>query len=261
MKRKIICALFLLISVFIFVVCYFYCLEKNTVAVIGAMDAEISEISNNLTYTKTLKHDDFNIINGKLGKYNIILSKSGVGKVNSASTTQFIIDKYKPKYIINIGIAGSLTDDLHLGDIIIAKKAIQHDFDLTAFGNPKGYMDTGVEPDKPTIFYSDENLTDKFNHILKSKENRVFEGTIATGDIFVDDISQKSSIHDIFKADAIDMESASILQTAQRNNIPAIIIRIISDEKENSTNEYAKNKANIAQKLALDIISVFKAEK
>ena len=88
------------------------------------MDVEIEEVLSNLSYKAYNQESDFKIITGNLGKYKIILSKSGVGKVNSATTTQFIIDKYKPIYIINIGISGGLSPDLKSGDTIIAEKMV-----------------------------------------------------------------------------------------------------------------------------------------
>jgi len=197
-----------------------YINAKETVAVICAMDVEIEEISNNLCNAKIKQINDFNIIRGNIGKYNIILSKSGVGKVSAATTTQFIIDKYKPDYIINIGIAGSLSPELKAGDTVIADKMVQHDFDVTAFGNPKGYMDNGIEPNKTTIYYSDKNLIKNF-----TKDKTLITGTIATGYIFVADTKLKQSIKKEFDADIVDMESAAIAQTAQRNNIPVIVIK------------------------------------
>ncbi len=217
--------------------------KKTTIAVIGAMDVEINEILSNLSNTKSIQQNDFNITVGDFGKYRIVLSKSGVGKVCAATTTQFIIDKYKPIYIINIGIAGSLSKDLKAGDTIIAEKMVQHDFDVTVFGHPKGYMDNGIEPDKPTIYYSDKNLITQFN-----KNNKLKTGTIATGDEFVTDLNLKNQIRKEFKADAVDMESAAIAQTAKRNNTPVIILRTISDGANDTIKEYKQNKPTTAQK-------------
>ena len=252
MIKKII--LFLL-SIFV-VLGFLYINKKETVAIIGAMDVEIEEISNNLYNIKNKQINDFNIVRGNIGKYNIILSKSGVGKVSAATTTQFIIDKYKPNYIINIGIVGSVSPELKVGDTVIAEKMVQHDFDVTAFGNPKGYMDKGLEPDKPTIYYSDKNLIKIF-----TKNKTLIKCSAATGDIFVTDTKLKQSIKKEFDADIIDMESAAIAQTAQRNNIPVIVIKAVSDSIEGNTNEYMQNKQSIACKPAQTVLDVLKSNK
>ena len=120
---------------------------------------------------------------------------------------------------------------------------------MTAFGHPKGYIDNGIEPDKPTIFYSDKELVDKLSLKL---------GTVATGDIFVTDAKLKEKIRKEFKADVVDMESAAIAQTAKRNNVPVIVLRTISDGLNDSTSEYKKNKINISKQPALKVISVLK---
>ncbi len=257
MKRKIFPVLLCAILICMFFVIFCYEKQKNTIAVIGAMDEEIAEFFTSLKHPKTTKSNNFTIITGTLGNNNIVLTKSGVGKVASAATTQFIIDKYRPKYIINTGIAGSLSNDLNAGSIILANRMVQHDFDVTAFGNPKGYIDNGIEPDKPTIFHSDRTLIDKFKKELEAQDNtKVIIGTIATGDIFVNKKEQKIQIKKEFSADATDMESAAIAQTAQINNVPLLVIRTISDSENDSVSEYKRNKETSATKAAFAIISV-----
>ncbi len=255
MKTKILYCIVFILTIFS-IISYVLINKKEAVAIIGAMDVEIEEIAANLSNTDYKQQNSFEIVTGNLGKYKIVLSKSGVGKVASATTTQFIIDKYKPIYIINIGIAGSLSPELKAGDTLIGEKMVQHDFDVTAFGNPKGYIDNGIEPNKPTIFYSDKKLIDKFlaNNTLK-------HGTIATGDIFVTDKKLKNNINKEFSANAIDMESAAIAQTAQRNNVPVIVLRTISDGLDGTTDEYKQNKQNIAKKPAQITVKTLKSDK
>lgn len=223
------------------------------------MDEEISEIRNNLKNSKTIQKNDFVITKGTLGNNNIVLIKSGVGKVAASTSTQFIIDNYKPLYIINIGIAGSLSPSIKTGDIVIADKLVQHDFDITAFGNPKGYIDNGIAPNKPTIFNSDKELVEKFKKGLELNQNKKIKlCTIATGDIFVNQEKQKQAIRDEFSAEVIDMESAAIAQTTQRNNVPLIVIRTISASENNSVSEYKQNKKTTAIKAALAVLFCFK---
>ena len=255
MKTKHLYTLLLLFLIIIFTI-FFFVNKKETVAIIGAMDVEIEEVASNMTCVKQKQLNDFKIITGKIGKYRIILSKSGIGKVNSAITTQFIIDKYKPKYIINIGIAGGLSPNIKSGDTIIGKKMVQHDFDITAFGKPKGYIDNKMEPNKPTLFYSDKTLINKF-----SKEKSLINGFIASGDIFVSDKKTKIDIKNEFGVDAIDMESAAIAQTAKRNNIPFIVLRTISDGLNETAKEYKQNKQSSANKPSLMVVKILKSDK
>lgn len=251
MKRKIFYTLLAFILIFICTLFYFLN-QKLTIAIIAAMDEELVEIYNNLNNPKTIQKNDFKITAGILGNKKIVLAKSGIGKVAASTTTQFIIDNYKPQYVINTGIAGSLTSDLKAGDIVIAKNLVQHDFDMTAFNYAKGYLDNGIEPNKPTIFHSDNNLIEKF------KNDNTILTTVATGDIFVNKETLKREIGNEFKASVVDMESAAIAQCAKRNNTPFIIIRTISDSENNAIKEYAQNKKINNIKGASLILSVLK---
>ena len=109
---------------------------------------------------------------GKLKKYEVVIVKCGIGKVNAGRTTQVLISEYSPKYIINTGIGGGLNQQLKIGDIIISTDLIQHDFDVTAFGYPKGYMYTGVNEDEPTKYVADKNLSENVKKNIRRSWGR-----------------------------------------------------------------------------------------
>lgn len=202
-----------------------------TICIIGAMDCEIARLKDLMTSINSINTNRLTIYEGKIGNHKIILVKSGVGKVNAALCTQYIIDKFKPQYIINTGIAGGLADNLSIGDIVIGEKLIQHDFDVSDLGYAKGYMCTGINKDEPTIYYSDEKLISEYEKAVKETNPtlQLHKGTIATGDIFVGSKEKKQNIINTFHATAVEMEGAAIAQTANLNNIPCLVIRAISD--------------------------------
>ena len=139
---------------------------------------------------------------------------------------------------------------------------VQHDFDVTAFGNPKGYIDNGFEPNKPTYFYSDKTLVDNFKKEANEyKDTSVVVGIIATGDVLINQEKRKDELRKAFNASAIDMECAAIAQTAKRNNIPLIVIKTISDSENNSILEYKLNKNLSAVKSSIIIKSIFNKKK
>ena len=109
---------------------------------------------------------------GKINNKEIVLVQCGIGKVNAARTTQILIDKFDIDYIINVGVAGGLNDNLEIGDIVIGRKLVQHDFDITAGGHPKGYISKELGRE----FISDSNLIDKCEKIIK-KDIKVIIGT------------------------------------------------------------------------------------
>lgn len=202
--------------------------NKYTIGVIGAMDCEVSALKSKLNNREEIKHGELTINIGTLHGHNIVLVKSGVGKVNAALCTQYIIDKFNPNFIINTGIAGGIASGLKVGDIVAGKELVQYDFDVSAIGYARGYMCTGKNPDKPTVFYSDEKLIKEFEQAAKGSLN-VVTGTIASGDTFVSDKNKKTEIKNLFNASAVEMEGAAIAQAATVNKIPFIIVRAISD--------------------------------
>ncbi|MBQ9246042.1 5'-methylthioadenosine/adenosylhomocysteine nucleosidase [bacterium] len=203
-------------------------MNNKTVGIIGAMDCEVNKLKSKLQNLNEIKHGALTINIGQLHGNNIVLVKSGVGKVNAAMCTQYIIDKYNPDYIVNTGIAGGIASGLKVGDIVVGQELVQYDFDVSAIGYAKGYMCTGKNPDKPTVFYSDVNLIKEFEQAAKGKLN-VHTGVIASGDTFVSDKNKKREIKETFNASAVEMEGCAIAQTAFTNGVPFIIVRAISD--------------------------------
>lgn len=197
------------------------------VGIILAMQEELDEI---LNIMKEIKQKEiYNIIfyEGKINKSKVIVVKCGVGKVNAARTTQILIDKFNIEYVINLGSAGALDSNLNIGDIVIAEKLVQHDFDITAFNHEKGYI-TGVGD----YIQCDNKLINQFKNIsdtLKNKDYKVITGTIASGDIFCTEVKMKEKIYSKFNAKCVEMEGAAIAQVCYLDNIPFIVVRSISD--------------------------------
>lgn len=204
---------------------------KN-IGIITAMDEEFKVVEELMTDITEEKIYNLKLLKGKINNKKVILVKCGIGKVNSARTTQILIDKFEIEYIINVGVAGSLNDKLEIGDIVIGEKLVQHDFDTTGFGDERGYI-TGAGKE----FLSNQNLINKSKDIIDNSLigiNAII-GTIATGDIFCNNIELKNAVVKEFNADCIEMEGASIAQVCTLDNIPFVVIRSISD-KPNGNN-------------------------
>ena len=212
----------------------------SKIAVIGAMDCEIDAIKKELSDLQEENYADLKIFTGIINGKKIILAQSGVGKVNAALNTQYIIDTYKPNIIVNTGVAGGIADGLDVGDIVIGTYLVQHDFDLTVLGYAKGYMCTGIEKDKPTKYYSDKNLVEFFQIALEQNmpSKKIHQGIIASGDKFISGKEIKKEINENFGAIAVEMEGCAIAQVATINKIPFVVIRAISDLADGKTAEY-----------------------
>ena len=206
-------------------------MSTYTYGIIGAMDLEIDTLVKDLQDKKEEKKFGLTFFLGKLKKYEVVIVKCGVGKVNAGRTTQVLISEYSPKYIINTGIGGGLYNQLKIGDIVISTDLIQHDFDVTFLGYAKGYMCTGENNKEPTKYLADKELSEKIKKVLeKVGGNRiVFSGRVLTGDAFIASKEKREELIKDFDGYCCEMEGAAIAQVASLNKVPFTVIRVISD--------------------------------
>lgn len=226
--------------------------------IIAAMQEEMQEIEYIMTEKEIKKIYELNFIKGKINNTEVVLVKAGVGKVNAARTTQILIDNFDIDYIINVGSAGSSNDELDIGDIVIGSRLVQHDFDATAFGRPKGYISNVGQ-----YMESNSILIEKMRNTISKMGDSEFKikiGTIATGDIFCTELKMKEKIRSKFNSDAIEMEGAAIAQVCKLDNIPFIIIRSISDKPNGNNHITFEEFLEKASKRCAIIIREFFAE-
>lgn len=232
----------------------------NNIGIIVAMQEEFDEILNIMDIIKEEDIYNVNFKKGNIGENNIIVVKSGVGKVNAARTTQILIDKFNINTIINVGSAGALNSKLNIGDIVIADKLIQHDFDITAFNHKKGYI-----TDVGDYIYCDKNLVMKLEKVannmradkIENKEYKFITGTIASGDIFCTDVEMKNKIYSKFSAECVEMEGAAIAQVCYLDNIPFVVMRSISDSPNGNNAIVFDEFAKLASKRCAMILKNF----
>ena len=196
------------------------------IGIVVALKSEIKYFLENITPNKIYNFYNKKVFEFSLNNNNCVLIISGIGKVNSALSTQFLIDKYNVKTIINIGTCGCLDKNANIGDIFSVDRAIQFDFDLTELDNvPIGYIQ-----DYDTNFFK---TTNKLNFQAK---------TLASLDKFSkneEDINKMINLGVCLK----DMEGASILQVTTTNNVESIMLKVVSDiyGKQEMTKQYYKN--------------------
>lgn len=202
--------------------------------IIAAMQEEMQEIKNIMTEIEEQNIYELTFTKGKISNSEVVLVEAGIGKVNAARVTQILINNFEIEAVINVGSAGAANDELDIGDIVIGKKLVQHDFDITAFGHPKGFISNIGEYVESNI-----DLIEKMEQtIYKIQENefKIKIGTIASGDVFCTEPKMKEKIRMKFQADAIEMEGAAIAQVCKLDNIPFIVIRSISDTPNGKNN-------------------------
>ena len=216
--------------------------------IIGAMDEEVALLKEKMENTVTATHAASVYCEGTLEGMPAVVVQCGVGKVNAAMCAQILISVYGVTHLVNTGIAGSLCADLDIGDLVISKDAMYHDFDCVHFGYEMGRV-----PGMDTVaFPADENLA-KYAFAAAESVNpgHTKSGRVASGDLFVAEKAAKDAI--IAKTGAVctEMEGAAIAHTAYRNGVPFVIIRAISDKADNSAEmDYPVFEAIAAQRCA-----------
>lgn len=227
---------------------------KN-IGIIVAMDEEGEAIERIMTDIEIRQIYDLIFKIGKIKNRKCVLVKSGVGKVNAARTTQIMLDNFNIEYVLNVGSAGSINSMLEIGDVVIGKEVVQHDFDITAFGHSKGYI-TGVG----NSVICDRELVEKFESIIKNMAQKKYNikiGIVATGDIFCTDIEMKDKIRTKFDADVVDMECGAIAQTCYLDEIPFLVIRSVSDTPNGNNASTFDENLKLASKRCANILKEF----
>lgn len=225
------------------------------IGIIVAMDEERDAILRIMTEVKVEQIYNLRFLRGKIQRKSCILVKSGIGKVNAARTTQVMIQNFNLQYIINLGAGGSINSMLNVGDVLIAKEVVQHDFDITAFGHSKGYI-TGVG-DKIICNRELINEMEQMILLMPERNYQIKIGVIATGDIFCTQSWMKDKIRIKFNADVVDMECAAIAQVCYLDNIPFIGIRSISDTPNGKNATTFDENLKLASKRCSNILKEF----
>lgn len=222
------------------------------IGIIGAMDEEVSQIVEVMELTETYERASMKFMKGKLNDKDVVIVRSGIGKVNAAVCAQLLVDRFNVNYIINTGIAGSLKADINIGDVVLSSDVLHHDVDATGFGYPLGQI-----PRMDTLaFPADEKLIELAKEACAKAvpEIGVHIGRVVSGDQFISDKAVKERILGNFGGYCTEMEGAAIAQTAYLNHVPFLILRAISDKADNSaTMDYPEFEA-MAIKHSVEIL-------
>ena len=204
----------------------------NTIGIIGAMEEEVAILKEKMSEVTVLEKAGMEFFKGILGGQQVVIVRSGIGKVNAGICTQILADVFQVNAVINTGIAGSLKAEINIGDIVLSTDTMQHDVDAREFGYEIGQvprMDTRTFP-------ADNRLRETALQVCRkvNPEIQVFEGRVASGDQFVADKETKEKIIANTQAYCTEMEGAAIGQAAYLNGIPYLVIRAISDKADDS---------------------------
>src|SRR5699024_5642023 len=196
-----------------------------TIAIIGAMDEEIAYFKEMMTVNHETVKAHVTFYEGKIENTDIILLKSGIGKVNAAMATTILMQNYDIERVINTGSAGGFNEAYQIGDIVIANEVVHHDADARAFNYELGQI-----PQMPARFKADPQLIKDTQAILESLALPHHVGLIGTADTFMADPLKVKAVREGFPdMIAAEMEAAAIAQVCYQYEVPFIVMRALSD--------------------------------
>lgn len=222
-------------------------------AIMGAMEEEIEPLIANFSDVKVTEFANNKYYEVNFNGIDIVIAYSKIGKVFASLTATTMIEKFGCNKLLFSGVAGAINPSLKIGDLIVATKLCQHDLDITAFGHPYGYVPGGA-----VYIESDKELIKLANEVSNDLNIKLTEGIIATGDQFVANEERKNWIGNTFKADALEMEGASVAIVCNALSVPFLILRSISDSADMdagfSFDEFLKSSALRSAEFIMEVV-------
>lgn len=231
----------------------------SPVAVVGAMAEEVERLRSRLVDGVTLLAEPFKVERGVIAGVPVLLAECGVGKVNAAALTQYLIGN-GAKSLVFTGVAGALDVDLAVGDVVIGESAVQHDVDVTALGYAPGHV-----PGATAAWQADRELVALATAAALAAAGsgrhggpgafKVRVGTVATGDQFIDSPDRGAELRLLFGAVCAEMEGAACAQVCAAWGVPFVIVRSISDNADHSANVDFRSFTSLAAERADRIVT------
>ena len=225
----------------------------SKIAIMGAMPEEIEPLLEKVENVKKIEYAANVYYEATYKGKELVIAYSKIGKVFASLTATILLEKFACDKLLFSGVAGAISPDLKIGDLIIADGLCQHDLDIVAFGHPYGYV-----PEGEVCIASDVSLRNIAKEVASKNSLTLKEGIIATGDQFVASSERKEWISDTFKADALEMEGASVAVVCNALNVPFFILRAISDTANDDAgmdfDEFMVGSAKISANFILDMV-------
>jgi len=228
------------------------------IAIMGAMPEEIEPLIEKLDNVTTTIYAANKYYEGTYKGKEVVVAYSKIGKVFATLTATMLIEKFGCDILLFSGVAGAISDELKIGDLIIADGLCQHDLDITAFGHPFGYV-----PEGEVCIPTDVRLRNIAKEVAAAKGITLKEGVIATGDQFIANPEKKEWIGEVFKAHALEMEGASVAVVCNALNVPFFILRAISDAADMDASfnfdAFLESSAKISADFILSMVEAIEA--
>lgn len=226
---------------------------KRKFGILGAMPQEVALMARSMTVHRQTEAGMRTFYEGEWMGQEIVLALSRVGKVSAAVTTMLLIERFQCDHIIFTGVAGGIDLGLKVGDVVIADRLVQHDMDaspLPAFQRfeipllGKVYFETPDDLLARTVAaakgYSSgtfvQQVPPEVRQSFGMTQPAVYQGLVASGDQFLADLGQTAALRAALpEVLCTEMEGAAVAQVCyEMGNIPAAVIRVISDQADHS---------------------------
>lgn len=192
------------------------------IGIMVAMDAEFRLVETLLEEKRHTEIRGFRFLSGRVGRKEVVLMRTGIGKVCSAVGTVEMILAFAPGCILNTGVAGGIDGSIRTMDMVVGREVVYHDVWCgkgNAFGQVQGM---------PERYRADAGLYDAAFAAVGGE--RWHGGLICSGDRFITDRKELDKIKKNFPEGlAVDMESGAIAQVCAMYGVPFLSCRVISD--------------------------------
>lgn len=223
------------------------------IAIMGAMPEEVAPILEKLGSYKTTEYAGNKYYEATYNGIEVVVAYSKIGKVFSTLTATTMIEHFGCEKLLFSGVAGAVSPELKVGDLVIATKLSQHDLDITAFGHPYGYV-----PEGAIFVEADKGMIELSKKVASNMGKSVKEGIIATGDQFVANEERKNWILETFNASALEMEGGSVAVVCDALDVPFFILRSISDAADMdasfSFDEFLESSSIISAEFVMNMV-------
>lgn len=186
----------------------------------------------------------------------------GIGKVAAALTTTILIERFRVSQVLFTGVAGSLSKDVQVGDVVVGTHFIQHDmnaqplfarylvpgYESTAFAACAQLSQRLQKVCEKMLFSLNTILPNSVAEQIKLVNPKVHSGLILSGDQFISDSQSKALLQKNHpRALAVEMEGAAVAQVCTDFGVNFAVIRTISDSaEEGAANDFAQFLALVA---------------
>ena len=218
----------------------------------GAMPEEIKGVTALLQNPQQTTIGMRTYTSGTINGIETVVVFSRWGKVAAAATVSALIHHFNITELIFTGVAGAISTELQIGDIVIANRLIQHDMDarplMPQFEIPLlglTYFETALEQlerasKSITTIVSDNKLTLHISGEVLSEfgitQPKLYIGDIASGDKFFANTTDKENLHSALpNILCVEMEGAAVAQVCYEYGIPFTVIRTISDNADDQS--------------------------